>query len=134
MYNTLKNSVHLIGNVGKEVEIINFETGNKKTSFSLATSDYYTNNQGEKVKQTEWHNLIAWGKSAEIMAKILRKGDEVAIQGKLTSRSYTDKNDVTRYVTEIVVNEFIKLSKNDKNNAVSTQEEHESVQEEILPF
>ena len=134
MYNTLKNSVHLIGNVGKEVEIINFETGNKKASFSLATSDYYTNNQGEKVKQTEWHNLIAWGKSAEIMAKILRKGDEVAIQGKLTSRSYTDKNDVTRYVTEIVVNEFIKLSKNDKNNAASTQEEHESVQEEILPF
>jgi len=134
MYNTLKNSVHLIGNVGKEVEIINFETGNKKASFSLATSDYYTNNQGEKVKQTEWHNLIAWGKSAEIMAKILRKGDEVAIQGKLTSRSYTDKNDVTRYVTEIVVNEFIKLSKNDKNIAASTQEEHESVQEEILPF
>ncbi|MBK9256490.1 MAG: single-stranded DNA-binding protein [Saprospiraceae bacterium] len=133
--NTLKNSVQLIGNIGRDVEMVNFETGNKKASVTLATSDYYTNNQGEKVKQTEWHNLIAWGKTAELMAQLLRKGSEVAIQGKLTSRSYTDKAGVTRYITEIVVNEFISLSRADKSKVQDTDAEvMETVSEENLPF
>ncbi|MBK9256395.1 MAG: single-stranded DNA-binding protein [Saprospiraceae bacterium] len=133
--NTLKNSVQLIGNIGRDVEMVNFETGNKKASVTLATSDYYTNNQGEKVKQTEWHNLIAWGKTAELMAQLLRKGSEVAIQGKLTSRSYTDKAGVTRYITEVVVNEFLSLSRADKNKAQDTDAEViETVSEENLPF
>ena len=77
----------------------------------IATNDYYTNNKGEKIKQTEWHNLVAWGKTAEMMAESLTKGNEIAIQGKLTSRSYEDKDGVTRYITEILVNEFYKLNK-----------------------
>lgn len=133
MNNTIKNSVQLIGNIGKEVEILNFENGNKKASVSIATTDYYTNNKGEKVKQTEWHNLIAWGKTAELMAQVLRKGNEVAIQGKLTNRSYTDKTGVTRYVTEISVNEFYKISRSEKDP--DGMESVESVAaEEALPF
>ncbi|MEY3420469.1 MAG: hypothetical protein RIR48_754 [Bacteroidota bacterium] len=111
MTSSLKNSVQLIGNMGKDVVLTTFENGNKKAALVLATNDYYTNNKGEKVKQTEWHNLIAWGKTAELMAESLNKGSEVAIQGKLTNRSYTDKEGNTRYVTEIVVNEFFKIAK-----------------------
>ena len=111
MTSSLKNSVQLIGNMGKDVVLTTFENGNKKAALVLATNDYYTNNKGEKVKQTEWHNIIAWGKTAELMAESLNKGSEVAIQGKLTNRSYTDKEGNTRYVTEIVVNEFFKIAK-----------------------
>jgi single-strand DNA-binding protein len=77
----------------------------------IATNDYYTNNKGEKVKQTEWHNLVAWGKTAELMSETLSKGNEIAIQGKLSSRSYEDKEGVTRYITEVIVNEFYKLNR-----------------------
>ena len=136
MNNTIKNSVQLIGNIGKDVEILNFENGNKKASVSIATTDYYTNNKGEKVKQTEWHNLIAWGKTAELMAQVLHKGNEVAIQGKLTNRSYADKTGVTRYVTEIVVNEFYKISRNDKELSDARDYAANTVEEpaEALPF
>lgn len=113
MQNTLKNSVQLIGNIGKEVAVTTFDNGNKKAAIVLATNDYFTNNKGEKVKQTEWHNLVAWGKTAELMSSTLTKGSEVAIQGKLTSRSYADKDGVTRYVTEVVVNEFYRISRAD---------------------
>ena len=111
MTSSLKNSVQLIGNMRKDVVLTTFDNGNKKAALVLATNDYYTNNKGEKVKQTEWHNLIAWGKTAELMAESLNKGSEVAIQGKLTNRSYTDKDGITRYVTEIVVNEFFKIAR-----------------------
>lgn len=111
MTNSLKNSVQLIGNIGKDVTLSTFEKGTKKLSLVIATNDYYTNNKGEKIKQTEWHNLVAWGKTAEMMAESLTKGNEIAIQGKLTSRSYEDKDGVTRYITEILVNEFYKLNK-----------------------
>ena len=111
MTNSLKNSVQLIGNIGKDVTLSTFEKGTKKLSLVIATNDYYTNNKGEKIKQTEWHNLVAWGKTAEMMAESLTKGNEIAIQGMLTSRSYEDKDGVTRYITEILVNEFYKLNK-----------------------
>ena len=111
MTNSLKNSVQLIGNIGKDIALSTFEKGTKKLSLVIATNDYYTNNKGEKIKQTEWHNLVAWGKTAEMMAESLTKGNEIAIQGKLTSRSYEDKDGVTRYITEILVNEFYKLNK-----------------------
>jgi len=110
MSNTLRNSVQLIGNVGKEIAVMSFESGSKKASIVLATNEYYTNNKGEKVKQTEWHNLTAWGKkTAELMAESLTVGSQVAIQGKLTNRSYQDKDGITKYVTEVIVNEFFKL-------------------------
>lgn len=111
MNNNLKNSVQLIGNIGKEVTLINFDNGNKKLSLVIATNDYYTNNKGEKIKQTEWHNIVAWGKMAEMMAISLKKGNEVVIQGKLTSRSYLDKDGQNKYITEVLVNEFFKVSR-----------------------
>ena len=111
MTNTLKNSVNLIGNIGKDVAVTTFDNGNKKAAIVLATNDYYTNSKGEKIKQTEWHNLVAWGKTAELMSATLTKGNEVAIQGMLTSRSYTDKDGVTKYVTEVQVNEFYRISR-----------------------
>lgn len=111
MTNSLKNSVQLIGNIGKDFSLASFDKGSKKVSIVIATNDFYTNNKGEKIKQTEWHNLVAWGKTAELMAETLVKGNEIAVQGKLSSRSYEDKDGVTRYITEIIVNEFYKLSK-----------------------
>lgn len=111
MANPLKNSVHLIGNIGKEPELTTFENGNKKLSFTLATNDYYTNTKGEKVQQTEWHNIIAWGKTAEFMHKSLAKGHEIALQGKITSRTYCDKTGVNRQITEIVVQDFYTITR-----------------------
>ena len=77
---------------------------------SLATNDYYRNKEGEKVEETQWHNLVAWGKKAEVMARILKKGNEVAIQGKLTHRTYEDKDGKTRYFSEVVVHDFLKIT------------------------
>ena len=106
----LRNNVQLIGRLGKSPEVKQLESGRFVANVSIATNDIYKNGKGEKVIETQWHNLVAWGKNAENFQKILNKGDEVAIQGKLTHRSYEDKDGVTRYVTEIVVNEFVKLS------------------------
>ncbi|MBC7885791.1 MAG: single-stranded DNA-binding protein [Saprospiraceae bacterium] len=114
MTNSIKNSVQLIGNIGKDVNLVSFDNGNKKVSLVIATNDYYTNNKGEKTKQTEWHNIVAWGKTAEMMSESLGKGSEVVIQGKLTSRSYTDKEGATKYITEVLVNEFYKIARTTK--------------------
>ncbi len=130
MNNTLRNSVQLIGNIGKDVEVVTFENGNMKASVSLATNDYYTNAKGEKTKQTEWHNLIAWGKTADLMKRVLSKGSEVAVHGKLTYRSYTDKSGNTKYITEVVVNEFVKLGKSEREAALVGSEELQ----EVTPF
>ncbi|PIQ15164.1 MAG: single-stranded DNA-binding protein, partial [Flavobacteriales bacterium CG18_big_fil_WC_8_21_14_2_50_32_9] len=100
----LKNKVQLIGNIGNAPEIINLESGKKLAKFSVATNESYKTAKGETVKETQWHNLVAWGKTAEIVEKYLTKGNEVAIEGKLTSRSYEDKTGVKKYVTEVVVN------------------------------
>ncbi|SHF26812.1 single-strand DNA-binding protein [Chryseobacterium takakiae] len=106
---SLRNKVTLIGYTGKEVEMVNFENGNSKAVVSLATSDYYTNAKGEKVEETQWHNLIAFGKTAEIFQKYVTKGKEIAIEGKLTYRSYDDKDGVKRYITEVRVDEILLL-------------------------
>lgn len=105
----LRNSVNLIGNLGNDPEIINLESGKKLAKFSLATNETFKNATGEKITSTEWHNCIAWGKTAEIIENYVVKGKEIAIQGKLTSRSYEDKEGQKRYVTEIVVNELLLL-------------------------
>ena len=107
---SLKNKVQLIGNLGMDAEIVNLESGKKLAKFSIATNEVYKNQKGERVTNTDWHNLIAWGKTAELVEKLLVKGSEVAIEGKLTSRSYEDKDGVKRYITEVVVNEFLLLS------------------------
>ena len=95
------NSVKLIGNVGNEVNILSFESG-KKASFSVATTESYTNKNNEEVKNTAWHNVVAWGKVAEICEGLVSKGKFVSIEGKLNYRNYVNKEDKTVYVTEIV--------------------------------
>ncbi|WP_438972386.1 single-stranded DNA-binding protein [Polaribacter sp.] len=107
--NTLRNKVQLIGNLGKNPEIINLDSGKKLAKFSIATNESYKDSSGEKVTDTQWHNIVAWNKTAEIIEKYLQKGNEVAIEGKLTSRSYETKEGDKRYVTEIVCNELLML-------------------------
>jgi single-strand DNA-binding protein len=109
--NAMKNRVQLIGNVGNDPEVKTLENGRKLAYLSIATNDKYTNDKGEKVEQTEWHRVTAWGKTAEIIEKYVVKGKEVAIEGKLTHRSYDDKNGEKKYVTEVVANEILLLSK-----------------------
>lgn len=109
--NTLRNKVQLIGNLGNDPEIIQLETGKTVAKFNIATNETYTNKNGEKVTDTQWHNVVAWGKTAQIIEKYVTKGKEVAIEGKLTSRSYDDKEGNKRYITEIVCNELLMLGK-----------------------
>ena len=106
---TLRNKVQLIGNLGNNPEIITLESGKKLAKISIATNETYKNAQGEKVTDTQWHNVVAWNKTAEIIEKYLQKGSEVAVEGKLTSRSYEDKDGVKKYITEIVCNEMLML-------------------------
>ena len=107
--NTLRNKVQLIGNLGNDPEIVNLESGKLLAKFSIATNESYKNAQGEKVTDTQWHNVVAWGKTAEIVEKYVTKGKEIAIEGKLTSRSYDDKEGNKRYITEVVCNELLML-------------------------
>jgi single-strand DNA-binding protein len=109
--NAIKNKVQLIGHVGQEPEIKTFEGGKKVANITIATNENYTNNKGEKVENTEWHRITAWGKVADIIEKYVIKGKEIAIEGKLTHRSYDDKEGIKRYITEIVANELLLLGK-----------------------
>ena len=105
----LKNKVQLIGNLGNAPEVKSTESGKKLARFSIATNETYRNAKGEKVKETTWHNAVAWGKVAELAEKYLTKGKEVAVEGKLINRSYTDKDGNKKYVTEVEVNELLML-------------------------
>jgi single-strand DNA-binding protein len=109
--NGLRNSVRLIGHIGTDPETKEFESGKKVSRFSLATNEVYKNAKGEKVKDTVWHNLVMWGKTAVVAEKYLEKGAEIAIEGKLTSRSFTTKEGEKKYITEIVVGELMMLGK-----------------------
>lgn len=117
--NNLKNSVRLIGNVGANPEMKSFDPSTnlgqergatKMARFSIATNEHYTDKKGEKQTNTEWHNVVAWGKTAELAEQLLQKGSEVAIEGKLTTRSW-EKDGEKKYMTEVVVNELLVLSK-----------------------
>lgn len=105
----LKNKVQLIGNLGNAPEIKTLEGGKKLARFSMATNESYRNAKGEKITETQWHNLIAWGKVADIAEKFLVKGSEVAIEGKLINRNYNDKEGNKKYITEVQVNEVLML-------------------------
>ena len=109
--NTMKNRVQLIGNVGQDPEIKNLEGGKKLANISIATNDSYTNDKGERITDTQWHRLTAWGNTAEIIEKYVTKGKEIAVIGKLTYRNYDDKNGEKRYVTEITISELQLLGK-----------------------
>ena len=108
---TLRNKVQLIGNLGNDPEIVNLDSGKKLAKFSIATNETYKNNKGERVTDTQWHNVVAWGKTAEVIENYVTKGKEVAIQGKLSTRSYLDKEGIKRYTTEINCNELLLLGK-----------------------
>ena len=106
---TLRNKVQLIGNLGNDPEIITMDSGKKLAKFSIATNETYKNQQGERVTDTQWHNVIAWGKTAEIIEEYVTKGKEVAVEGKLSHRSYDDKEGNKRYTTEVVCTELLML-------------------------
>ena len=109
--NALRNKVQLIGNLGNDPEIVDLDGGTKLAKFSIATNETYKNAKGEKVTDTQWHNVVAWGKTAEIVENYLTKGNEVAVEGKLTHRSYETKEGEKRYITEIKCNELLMLGK-----------------------
>ena len=109
--NALRNQVQLIGHVGNDPEIKNFEGGKKLAKLVVATNEVYYNEKAEKITETQWHNVIAWGKTAETIEKYVTKGKEIALAGKLTHRSYDDKNGEKRYFTEVVMNELLLLGK-----------------------
>lgn len=96
------NKVILIGNLGKDPEILSLDSGAKKASFSLATSETFKNKNGEKQTVTEWHNIVLWRGLADIAENYLRKGSQVYIEGKIKSRTWEDKDKNKRYITEIV--------------------------------
>jgi single-strand DNA-binding protein len=105
----LRNSVKLIGRLGNDPEVRTFESGKKKATFSIATTDSYKNQKGEKVSDTQWHNLVIWGKLADVAGKYLKKGNEIAVEGKLVHRAYETSAKEKRYITEISVNEMLML-------------------------
>lgn len=109
--NALRNRVQLIGNLGKDPETITFDSNRKLTKFSVATNESYSNAKGEKIDETQWHNVVVWGKLAEVAEKYLKKGMEICLEGKLVNRSYETKEGDKRYVSEIVVNEFVMLGR-----------------------
>ncbi len=110
----LKNKVQLIGNLGNAPEIKNVSGGKKIAKFSIATSESYKNEKGEKITETQWHTVIGWGKVADIAEKFLQKGSEVAVEGKLVHNNYTDKEGIKRYTTEVQINELLLLNGNKK--------------------
>jgi single-strand DNA-binding protein len=105
--NTLKNKVQLVGNLGMNPEVKTLENGKKVAKASMATHESYRNAKGEKITETQWHNLVAWGKTAGIIEKYLKKGSEITVTGKLVHRNYLDNENVMRYVTEIKVSELL---------------------------
>lgn len=106
---TLRNKVQLIGHPGADPESKTMENGNKLVKFSMATNDSYKNAKGEKINETQWHNIVVWGKTAELAEKFVKKGKEIGIEGKLNSRSYEDAEGHKKYITEVVAHELLLL-------------------------
>ena len=107
----LRNKVQLIGNLGQAPEIVTFENGNKLAKFSLATNETYKNAKGEKQVETQWHNLIAWGKTADIVEKYVKKGQEIAVEGRIIYETYEAKDGTKKHATKIQINELVMLGK-----------------------
>ena len=103
---TLNNTVRLIGNLGFDPEVREIAKGRKVARISVATNESYTNAAGEKVTDTQWHTVVAWGQTAEMVERLLRKGSPVMLEGRLVHRSYEAKDGTKRYITEVVMNNF----------------------------
>jgi single-strand DNA-binding protein len=108
---SLRNSVQLIGNLGMDPEVKQVSNGNKMARFSLATTHAYKNQKGEKVEDTQWHNIVIWGKLADVAEKYLKKGKQVALEGRLETNSYDDKEGNRKFFTQINVNDLVMLGK-----------------------
>ncbi len=129
------NKVILIGNVGKDPEVRHLDSGVAVTTFPLATSETYKNKSGEKVTNTEWHNIVLWRGLAEIAEKYVKKGNPLYVEGKIRTRSWDDKDGNKRYTTEIVVDNMQMLGSKQSNedNAASASESTPSVDIENIP-
>lgn len=110
--NTINNQVSLIGNLGKDVQIITFNSGMKKANVSVATTRIFKNAKGESQKETQWHNVVAWGMQAELMGKVLKKGSTVAINGSLSYRSYENKDGQEMRICEVLSDNFLLMKDN----------------------
>lgn len=115
--NNLRNQVQLIGRLGITPELKKLESGRSFVNLSIATNEYYKDKKGELQQETQWHKLSAWGRTAENICKIANKGDELAVEGKLSHRTFVNKEGQTQYVTEVVINEFILLGAKEKQSA-----------------
>ncbi len=130
--NQLKNRVQLIGHLGKDPQVRQLEQDKKVAQFSLATSESYKNAQGEQVTDTQWHQVVCWGRLAELAEQYLQKGKQIALEGKLSYRSYEDKQGVKRFVTEVVASELLMLGK--KEDSDQQPKDSSKPLEDDLPF
>ncbi|MDF9795890.1 single-strand DNA-binding protein [Catalinimonas alkaloidigena] len=130
--NAMKNRVQLIGRLGQDPEVRTLNSGRMVAQFSLATSEVYKNSAGERVQDTQWHQVIAWGKLAEISENLLIKGQEVVVEGKISYRNYEDKNGIKRYVTEIIASDIMLVGKRLKEKGSEVAEQEAAYEE--LPF
>ena len=133
------NKVILLGNLGKDPEVRRLDDGRGVANFSLATSETYKNKSGEKVTNTEWHNVVLWSPLADIAENYLKKGSQVYIEGKISNRSYEDKDGVKKYISEVVGREITLLGRAPNSDSMNTQEStnkenEESTVEDDLPF
>ena len=113
---SIKNYVHLLGNIGDDPKVTELDGGKKVARFSLATNESYKDSKGEKQQVTDWHTIVAWGKTAEIVEQFAHKGKQVAIVGKLKTRTYTDpKQGNERRITEVVADEILLLGVKSEN-------------------
>jgi len=113
--NVLRNSVRLIGHLGDNPKMRKLDSEKSVANFTVATNETFRDQNGNKMSETTWHKLVAWGKQAEVAEKYLKKGTEIAVEGKLTNRSYEDKNGETHFVSEIIVNSILVLDKKSEN-------------------
>jgi single-strand DNA-binding protein len=120
--NNLKNRVNLIGNLGMNPQVRELGNGRKVARFTVATSESYRNSKGDKVTETQWHNIVAWGSQANFAEKYMEKGQQVAVEGKLTHRQYQDTKGEKHYITEVVVNEILILKYRDQQLTSKTKE------------
>lgn len=118
----MKNSVQIIGNVGNAPEIFEFKGGKVAARFSVATHETYKGASGEKVESTCWHQVVAWGSMAGFIAKHVTKGRTVALEGKLSSRSFEDKNGNKRFITEIVASDLVLTGKKTSTEMLAIEE------------
>jgi single-strand DNA-binding protein len=107
--NNIRNKVQLIGNVGQTPEIISIQKGKKLAKLTLATNEHYKDSKGDKKTETQWHNLIAWGKTAEIIENYVKKGEEIAIEGKIIYENFEGTDGIKKYVTKIRISEVLML-------------------------